>query len=71
MALFKATAKMNHSANGVRIEKGMSVDFPCQSGSPFSNGGKELNEAFIRKYGLDLKKGGVLSSSYLEVIKIN
>lgn len=71
MALFRATAKMNHSANGIRIEKGMSVEFACQPGSPFSNGGKEINEAFIRKYGLDIKKGAVLSSSYLEVVKIN
>lgn len=57
MALFRATIKNNGVTNGVRLEKGMSVDFPSSYGSPLStNGGKEVIEAFQRKYGVDIKK---------------
>ncbi|RYZ22246.1 MAG: hypothetical protein EOO10_21830 [Chitinophagaceae bacterium] len=71
MALFKATVKTSRSVNGVRLEKGMSVDFPSSYGSPMgTNGGKEVIDAFMRKYGVDIKKAGALSSSYIEVVKI-
>jgi hypothetical protein len=50
----------------------MSVDFPSSYGSPLStNGGKEVIEAFNRRYGIDIKKANAVSSSYIEVIKIN
>ncbi len=72
MALFRATIKSTQISNGVRIEKGMFVDFPSQSGSPMStNGGKEVIEAFDRKYGIDIKKGHFVSSSYILIEKIN
>ena len=71
MSLFKATIKSTKLTNGVRLEKGMSVDFPSSYGSPLStNGGKEVIDAFMRKYGVDIKKAGAVSSSYIEVIKI-
>ena len=71
MALFRATIKSTRVNNGVRLEKGMSVDFPSASGSPLgANGGKEVVEAFQRKYGVDLKKAGALNSAYIEVVKI-
>jgi peptidoglycan hydrolase-like protein with peptidoglycan-binding domain len=71
MALFRATIKTTRVSNGVRVEKGMSVDFPSSNGSPLSaNGGKEVIEAFQRKYGIDIKKGGVVSSSYIELVKV-
>lgn len=72
MALFRATIKSSRVVNGVRLEKGMSVDFPSSYGSPLgTNGGKEVIEAFNRKYGIDIKKANAVSSSYIEVIKIN
>jgi peptidoglycan hydrolase-like protein with peptidoglycan-binding domain len=72
MALFRATIKSSRIVNGVRLEKGMSVDFPSSYGSPLStNGGKEVIEAFNRRYGIDIKKANAVSSSYIEVIKIN
>ncbi len=72
MALFKATVKMNKICNGERLEKGMSVEFASPNSSPMSsNGGKEVAEAFMRKYGLDVKKAGALTSTYLEVLRIN
>ncbi|MDO6431526.1 DUF6140 family protein [Flavitalea sp. BT771] len=72
MPLFRATIKSTKVVNGVRLEKGMSVDFPSSYGSPLSmNGGKEVIEAFRRKYGVDIKKANAVSSSYIEVVKIN
>jgi hypothetical protein len=71
MALFRATVKNTRTNNGVRLEKGMSVDFPSTHSSPIStNGGKDVIEAFDRKYGVDIKKAGALSSAYIEVEKI-
>ena len=72
MALFRATAKMTQVTNGVRLEKGMSVDFPSQHGAPMStNGGKDVIDAFERKYGIDIRKGHFNSSSYIHVEKIS
>ncbi|OYU83370.1 MAG: hypothetical protein CFE24_11740 [Flavobacterium sp. BFFFF2] len=71
MALFKATIKSTRVINGVRLEKGMSVDFPSAYGSPIgTNGGKDVIDAFQRKYGVDIKKAGALSSAYIEIVKI-
>ena len=71
MALFRATVKSTRVNNGVRLEKGMSVDFASAYGSPLgTNGGKEVIDAFQRKYGVDLKKAGAVSSSYIDVVKV-
>lgn len=71
MALFRATIKSTRVTNGVRLEKGMSVDFPSSYGSPLgTNGGKEVIEAFQRKYGVDIKKAGAVSSAYIDVQKV-
>ena len=57
MALFRAKVKITKIANGMRLEKGMSVDFPSSYGSPLgTNGGNEVIDAFMRKYGVDIKK---------------
>jgi len=61
MALFKITAKQNSHSNGLRLEKGMSVQVDSRySSNPIvRNGGQEAQDAFMRIYGLDLKKLGV------------
>ncbi len=72
MALFRATIKSSRTVNGIRLEKGMSVDFPSIHSSPLGvNGGKEVIEAFFRKYGIDIKKANAVSSSYIEILKIS
>lgn len=72
MSLFRATVKSTRITNGVRLEKGMSVDFPSTYGSPLgTNGGKEVIEAFERKYGVDIKKACAVSSAYIEVVKVD
>ena len=71
MALFKITVKQSKNSNGVRIEKGMSVEVVTQSMSnPVStNGGQVVADAFMRLYGVDIKKAGALSMVYLDVVK--
>lgn len=72
MALFRATVKTTRVNNGVRIEKGMSVEFVSSYGAPMStNGGKEVIDAFIRVYGVDIKKAGAMGTSYIDIVKIN
>ena len=70
MALFKITVKQSKNSNGVRIEKGMSVEVVTQSMSnPVStNGGQVVADAFMRLYGVDIKKAGALSMVYLDVV---
>ena len=71
MALFKATIKSTRVNNGVRLEKGMTVDFPSSYGAPLStNGGKEVIDAFMRVYGVDIKKACSVNSSFIEVKKV-
>lgn len=71
MALFRATIKKSGSSNGIRYEKGMSVDFPSTHGQPLStNGGKEVIAAFERVYGLDIKKAVINSSAHILIEKI-
>ena len=72
MALFTATVKSTRLVNGIRLEKGMSVEFTSAFLAPLStNGGIEVIQAFQRKYGVDIKKAAAVSSAYIEVVKVN
>jgi len=72
MALFLITVKQNKYSNGIKLEKGMSVEVSSSYSNPLTtNGGHEVQDAFMRKYGLDLKKNGGNSSVYLDVKKMN
>ena len=72
MPLFRITVKSAKNSNGIRIEKGMSVEVVTQSMSnPVStNGGQVVADAFMRLYGVDIKKAGALSMVYLDVVKV-
>ena len=73
MPLFKITVKTAKNSNGIRIEKGMSVEVvtPSTSSNPLTtNGGQLVADAFTRIYGIDAKKAGILSTVYLDVQKI-
>ena len=72
MPLFRITVKQSKNSNGVRIEKGMSVEVVTQSMSnPVStSGGQVVADAFMRLYGVDIKKAGALSMVYLDVVKV-
>ena len=69
---FRITVKTAKNSNGVRIEKGMSVDVVSNSfNNPVvTNGGQSVIDAFYRIYGIDIKKAGALSTVYLDVKKI-
>lgn len=72
MPQFRITVKQMKNANGVRLEKGMSVDVVSNSFSNpvLSNGGQSVADAFMRIYGIDLKKVGALNMTYLDVKQI-
>lgn len=72
MPLFRITVKQSKNSNGVRLEKGMSVEVVTQSMSnPVStNGGQVVADAFMRLYGVDIKKVGALSMVYLDVVRV-
>lgn len=72
MALFEITTKNCKGSiiNGIKIEDGMTVEIVSKYSNPLTtNGGHEVIEAFQRKYGIDIKKAGRLSSSFLDVHK--
>lgn len=71
MALFRVTVKRSTQAGGIRLEKGMSVEIPTTGYNPLtSNGGNDVAMAFMRIYGIDLKRAGACHPGYLEVEKI-
>ena len=72
MPLFRITVKQSKNSNGIRLEKGMSVEVVSNSFSnPVStNGGQPVVDAFNRIYGVDIKKAGALSMVYLDVQRI-
>lgn len=59
-------------SNGIRIERGMSVDVVTNSISNpvVTNGGQQVADAFMRIYGVDIKKAGALNMIYLDVDRI-
>ncbi len=69
MARFIITTKHVKNTNGIRIEPGMSVQVVTQSMSnPITtNGGQAVIDAFMRIYGIDIKKAGCLNMVELEV----
>lgn len=72
MALFRVTIKQSRNINGIRLENGMSVDLPSIYANPISsNGGVEVQNAFMRVYGIDLKSIGALNIGFLDIVKLN
>ena len=73
MPKFIITTKQMKNANGIRIEPGMSVEVVTQSMSNpvLVNGGQPVVDAFMRIYGIDIRRAGALNMSYLDVERIN
>ena len=69
MAMFQITTKNRKQVNGIRIEPGMTVQVVAQSMSNpvTTNGGQPVIDAFLRLYGIDIKKAGCLNMVDLEV----
>ena len=71
MALYKITTKRNFVNGNLLIEQGMSVQVSSFAANPlYYNDGNDVNNAFKRVYGIDLKPQGLLSNTFLEVEKI-
>ena len=60
------------NTNGVRLEPGMSVDVVSQSFSNpvTTNGGQLVADAFMRIYGVDLRRANALTTARLNVERI-
>ncbi len=58
--------------NGIRIEPGMSVEVITNTiANPLLfNGGQPVVDAFMRIYGIDIRKAGIMSMAYLDVKQI-
>lgn len=67
MALYRFTVKRKrYSSQYGIIEPGMSVDIPSIGNPLYSTKGrKEIQEAFIRKYNIDLDKFAALNNGAL------
>lgn len=72
MPVFRVTTKARKQTSGILIEPGMSVQVVTQSfNNPVcTNGGQEVVDAFMRMYGVDIKKAGVLSTAWLDVERV-
>ncbi len=72
MPLFRVTVKQSKLSNGQRIERGMQVDVVTNSMSnPLTvSGGQAVADAFMRIYGVDMKRLGALSTVYLDVVRV-
>lgn len=72
MPLYRVTVKQSKNSNGIRLEKGMSVEVVSNSFSNpvLTNGGQSVADAFYRIYGVDIKTAGALSMVYLDVERI-
>ena len=72
MPRFIITTKSRLNINGIRIEPGMQVEVISQSFSNpvTTNGGQPVIEAFMRIYGIDIKRAGALSMVHLDVKQV-
>ncbi|MDE6042773.1 MAG: hypothetical protein K2G07_04405 [Muribaculaceae bacterium] len=72
MPLFRITTKTSKNSNGIRIEPGMSVNVVTNSMSNpvITNGGQLVVDAFMRTYGIDIKKAGALNMVCLDCERI-
>ena len=70
--LYRATVKNSKISSGIRLERGMSVDVVTNSMSDpvTTNGGQPVVDAFMRIYGIDIRKAGALSMAWLDVERI-
>ena len=69
MPRFLITTKSRTQFNGIRIEPGMSVEVVTRDyvNPLLVNGGQAVVDAFMRIYGIDIRKAGVCSTVYLDI----
>ena len=71
MALYKITTKRQFLNGNLLIEKGLSVQVLSFATNPlYYDDGNDVNNTFLRVYGIDLKSLGLLTAAFLDVEKI-
>lgn len=72
MPKFLITTKQRTQMNGIRIEPGMSVEVVSSSfvNPLLVNRGQPVVDAFMRIYGIDIRKAGICSPVFLDVEQI-
>ena len=70
--VYRITVKSSKLTSGIRVERGMSVDVVTNNitNPVTTNGGQVVVDAFMRIYGIDIRKAGALSMAYLDVERI-
>lgn len=70
--IYRITVKTSKNSNGIRIERGMSVEVVVNNitNPVTTNGGQVVADAFMRIYGIDIRKAGALNMVYLDVQRI-
>ncbi len=70
--LYRVTVKNSKNSNGIRVERGMSVEVVTNNitNPVTTNGGQAVADAFMRIYGIDIRKAGALNMVYLDVQRI-
>lgn len=70
--VYRVTVKNSKNTNGIRIDRGMSVEVVTNSitNPVTTNGGQAVADAFMRIYGIDIRRAGALNMTYLDVQRI-
>ena len=70
--VYRVTVKSSKLTSGIRVERGMSVDVVTNNitNPVTTNGGQAVADAFMRIYGIDIRKARALSMAYLDVQRI-
>ena len=75
MALWKISVKNSGIINGVRIEKGMSIEYVTKTTTPplqsLSQHKDAFNQLFRNKYGVELDKAGIINVGRMSCEKIS
>ena len=71
MALYKVKTKCRKCCNGVNIEPGMEVQVVTPLNNTVQvNNWQYVEDAFMRVFGISLRKANCLSPSWLEITKL-
>ena len=70
--VYRVTVKSSKLTSGIRVERGMSVDVVTNNitNPVTTTGGQAVADAFMRIYGIDIRRAGALSMAYLDVQRI-
>ena len=70
--VYRVAVKSSKLTSGIRVERGMSVDVVTNNitNPVTTNGGQAVADAFMRIYGIDIRRAGALNMVYLDVKRI-